>query len=89
MTHLITVKLNLSKLEERWIVRGKRGEWTDLLLIETPNNEYGNSHMVVQAVTKDAKDQGLRGPIVGNTKTFGIKRGDDGSFLEIDGLTKE
>ena len=68
MKQITTVKVNMDKVDPQWIVKGKNGKWLDLILIPTPNNVYGYGNMVVQAVTKQAREEGKRGPIVGNTK---------------------
>ena len=64
----MTVKVNMDKLDDAHIVKGARGRWLDLILIPTPNNAYGYDNMVVQAVTKKAREKGQRGAIVGNTR---------------------
>ena len=67
MKILTAVKVNLDKLDDAHIVKGARGRWLDLILVPTPKSPYGHTHMVVQGVPKEARAQGRRGPIVGNT----------------------
>ena len=41
---------------------------THLILIPTPTSAYNDSHMVCQSLPKELRDQGKKGPIVGNAK---------------------
>ena len=65
-----TAKINLAKVEKsKLFVSDKTGAiYLDVVLIETPNNEYGNSHMIVQQTTKEEREQGVKGVILGNAK---------------------
>lgn len=73
MKELTTVRLNLSRLDDRWIHKGKRGKHCDLLLIPTPRSPYDYSHMVVQGVSQKDRMAGKKGPIIGNVKSFKVK----------------
>lgn len=67
---MIKAKLDVTKIDKAALFKGKKGIYLDIVLIETPNNRYGDSHMVVQDLGKDARDRGQKGPILGNAKTF-------------------
>jgi hypothetical protein len=68
---MITVKINVSKIDKTHLFEGKSGKYLDLVLRETPNDKYGNDYMVVQGVSKEARQKGVKGPILGNAKNFG------------------
>ena len=68
---MITVKINVSKIDKTHLFEGKSGKYLDLVLRETPNDKYGNDYMVVQGVSKEARQKGVKGPILGNGKNFG------------------
>ena len=65
-----TAKINLAKVDkDKLFVSEKTGAiYLDVVLIETNNNEYGNSHMIVQSTTKEEREQGIKGVILGNAK---------------------
>jgi hypothetical protein len=45
----------------------------DLVLIETPNSKYDNDYMVVQGTTKEEREKGVKGAILGNGKIIESK----------------
>ena len=71
MQDIIAVKIDVTKIEKQRLFDGKNGaKWLDILLIPTPDNKFGNSHMAVQAVSKEERLAGTRGPILGNAKVY-------------------
>ena len=64
---MITIKLDVTKLQKERFFKGKKGVYADLVLIEHPN-DFGDDGFVTQAITKEERDAGERGPIVGNWK---------------------
>lgn len=69
-THdIIAVKINVKALLKEHFFQGKGGKlYADLILIPTPTSAYNDSHMVCQSLPKELRDQGQKGPIVGNAK---------------------
>lgn len=65
---MITAKIDVTKIEKARLYKGEKGTYLDILLIETHNNEYGNDYMIVQSVTKDEREAGIKGAILGNAK---------------------
>lgn len=71
MSDLISVKIDVTKIEKDRLFSGKNGaKYLDVILIPTPGNKYGDSHMVVQGVSKEERIAGKKGPILGNAKTI-------------------
>ncbi len=69
---MLIAKIDLAKVDRSKLFAGKNGaKYLDLVFIETPNNQYGDSHMVVQGVTKEERAKGVKGVILGNAKTQG------------------
>ena len=69
---MITVKIDVTKVEKERLFPGKNGaKYLDLILIPTPDDRYGNTHMVVQSVSKEERLAGKKGPILGNAKELG------------------
>ena len=69
---MITVNIDVKKLDKSRFYQGKKGTYCDLTLIESPNDQYGNTHLVVQSSTKAERDAGLKMPIIGNGKDYKI-----------------
>jgi len=69
---MLIAKIDLTKVDRSKLFAGKNGaKYLDLAFIETPNNQYGDSHMVVQSVSKEDRAKGIKGAILGNAKTIG------------------
>lgn len=63
---MITIKLDVTKLQKNRFIHGKKGGiYVDLILIEHPN-DFGDDGFVAQSVSKEERDQGIKGPIAGN-----------------------
>lgn len=72
MQDIIALKIDVTKIEKDRLFPGKNGaKYLDMLLIPSPDNKYGNSHMAVQSVSKEEREAGKRGPILGNAKPIG------------------
>jgi hypothetical protein len=69
---MITIKLDVTKLEKKRFHHGKKGIYTDLALIEHPN-DFGDDGFVVQSVSKEEHASGQRGPICGNWRELDKK----------------
>lgn len=69
---MITVKVNVSKIDKNRLFKGEKGVYLDLVLIETPNSEY-QDFLVKQNTTKDEREKGIELPIIGGAKNFSGK----------------
>jgi hypothetical protein len=65
---MITAKIDVAKIDKKRLFSGKNGTYLDFLLIETSNDTYGNDFMIVESVTKDEREKGIKGRILGNAK---------------------
>jgi hypothetical protein len=71
---IIKVKLDVTKVEKARLFQGKNGaKYLDITLLENKNgtDQYGNNFMVVQDVSKQEREAGVKGPILGNGKIMG------------------
>jgi len=66
---VIVGSINLSKIDKnRLFVSEKTGDkFLDVVIIETPNSEY-NDYMIVESISKEERDAGKKGTVVGNAK---------------------
>lgn len=68
---MLSAKINVMAIDKARLFPGAKGKYLDILLIETPNDQYGNSHMIVQSVTKEERLAGVKGNVLGNAKIIG------------------
>ena len=72
MKHGISISVNVSKIDKERLFKGKNGSYLDMtVFLDTEEkDQYGNSGMVIQSVSKEERDQGVKGNILGNCKLF-------------------
>jgi hypothetical protein len=63
----IAVKIDVSKIDKARLFKGAKGVYLDALLVPK-RSDYGDDFMVVQSVKKEEREQGVKGPIIGNAK---------------------
>jgi len=72
---MITVSIDVTKIDKARLKEvkkrdGSTAKYLELVLIETPNGQYGD-FMVKQGVTKEEREKRVEMPILGNGKIFG------------------
>ena len=64
----IKIRIDVTKILKRHIYTGKKGKYLDCVV--WPNrdgaDDYGFTHRVVQEVSREAREAGEKGPIIGN-----------------------
>jgi hypothetical protein len=75
MNSILSISLDVTKIDKAYLKQvtkrdGSKAVYLDLAVL--PNregvNEYGHCAMVVQGISKEAREQGEKGPILGNAK---------------------
>ena len=68
----ISLSINVSMIEKARLFEGKKGKYLDCTaFIDLDElDQYGNSGMITQDVSKEEKESGTKGPILGNCKVF-------------------
>jgi len=68
----VSIKLNVLEIDKARLFKGEKGTYLDTtVFIDLYQlDQYGNSGMITQDVTKEEKQQGIRGNILGNCKVF-------------------
>lgn len=75
MSDLISIKIDVTKILKEKLFPGKSGaKYLDAVLIPSANSQYGDSHMIVQSVSKEERLAGKKGPIIGNAKIIGAAK---------------
>jgi len=64
---MISLKIDVTKIEKQRLFKGEKGTYLNCVLIETPNSEYSD-YMIVQDVSKEERERGVKGTILGNAK---------------------
>lgn len=83
MPQLISAKIDVKKIDKSRLFRAQSGAlYLDVILIPSKNDRYGNDYMVTQSVSKEEREAGAKGAILGNAKIIGGKRRDDGDAPE-------
>jgi hypothetical protein len=74
---MIIAKIDVTKLDKAHFFKGTKGIYADLVLIPNKDgvDQYGNDGFVSQGVSKEAREKGEKGVIVGNYKK--VNRGSD------------
>jgi len=68
----VSLKLDVTKMDKARFFKGQKGTYCDAtVFIDLDElDQYGNSGMITQDVTKEEKQAGTKGPILGNAKVF-------------------
>lgn len=68
MSDMIAVKINVTRIDKTAIFEGKSGKYVDMLLMENKDgtDQYGNEGFVTQGISKERREAGEKGPIIGN-----------------------
>ena len=73
----LSLNINLSAVDQARLFQGAKGQYLDAtIFVELDElDQYGNSGMITQNVTKEEKAQGVKGAILGNGKLFWKENG--------------
>lgn len=70
---MISLSIKTEKIEKQHLIEGKNGKILSVVLFENRDGkgQYGDDGFAVQGVTKESRENGVRGPIVGNWRYIG------------------
>lgn len=71
---MITAKIDVTKIIKEKLFKGKKGTYLNIVLIETPNGQYGD-FMIKQEQTKEERAAKVQTPILGNASYIQSKQG--------------
>jgi hypothetical protein len=68
----VSLKIDVTKIDKARLFPGQKGTYLDAaVFIDIDQlDQYGNSGMITQDVSKEEKQQGVKGNILGNCKVF-------------------
>jgi len=69
------ISINVTRIDKAHLVEGKNGKYLSVTFWENEvTDQYGNAGFITQEVSKEARAQGVKGPIVGNWKRLEPKQ---------------
>ncbi len=70
---MIVLRIDVTKINKKHFFTGKSGTYMDAALRENQEgtDQYGNDGFIVQNPSKEAREAGEKGPIIGNWKRVG------------------
>lgn len=68
----ISASIDVSKIDKDKLIKGKKGNYLNITAFVNldEKDQYDNNGMITQSVTKEERDNGTRGVILGNTRVF-------------------
>lgn len=68
----VALRINVSKIDKARLFEGKKGKYLDatVFINLSEKDQHGNSGMITQDVSKEERDNGVKGPILGDCKVF-------------------
>jgi hypothetical protein len=83
MSNNIKLKIDVTKIDKnRLFTKTKNGaKYLDAVLIETPNGQYSD-FMIVESITKEEREAGKKGTIIGNGDFFQQRPKDEAEPIE-------
>lgn len=68
----LNIKLDVSKIDKARLFKGQKGTYLDLTTFVDidQKDQYDNNGFISQSVSKEERDAGTKGNILGNVKVF-------------------
>jgi len=72
MSKLIAIKIDVTKIDKERLYQGKKGSYLDAtVFLNDEEGQYGDNGMITQSVSKEEREAGVKGAILGNVKILG------------------
>lgn len=68
---ILRLSIDVSKIDKSKLYKGKKGVYLNCAVLLRETDQYGNDGMIVQDVSKEEREQGIKGAILGNGKWAG------------------
>lgn len=68
----LSIKIDVTKIDQNRLFKGEKGTYLDLTTFIDLNevSQYGDNGFISQSVSKEEREQGVKGDILGNVKVF-------------------
>lgn len=71
MSKLVSIKIDVTKIDKSRLYKGKKGTYLDaMVILNEYTDQYGNNGMITQSVSKEERQSGVKGNILGNVKVI-------------------
>lgn len=72
---MISLSIKTEKIEKQHLIEGKNGKIISVILFENKDGkgQYGDDGYAVQGITKEKREAGERGPIIGNWRHMEVQ----------------
>jgi hypothetical protein len=68
---LISVKIDVTKIDKTRLYRGEKGTYLNaVIFLDDEADQYGNHGAICEQVTKEERQSGVKGTILGNVKVL-------------------
>ena len=69
---ILALKIDVSKIDKERLYKGQKGTYLDaIVFVKDEDDQYGNNGMITQQVSKEERQNGIKGSILGNVKIVG------------------
>ena len=71
MTRIVRLKIDVTKIDKGRLFQGKKGTYLDAtVFLNDEPGQYGDNGMITQDVSKEEREAGTKGAILGNATIF-------------------
>lgn len=75
---IIKVKIDVKKIDKARLYVGEKGTYLDATILwNDEQDQYNNNGMIVQDVSKEDREKGIKGNILGNVKLLQVNNKPD------------
>jgi len=72
MAKIVAIKIDVTKIDKERLYKGAKGTYLDaVVFLDEEADQYGNNGMITQQVSKEERQSGVKGNILGNVKIVG------------------
>jgi len=66
---IVAIKIDVTKIDKARLYEGQKGTYLDaVVFLDQQADQYGNNGMITQSVSKEEREAGTKGAILGNVK---------------------
>lgn len=72
MAQMLSLKIDVTKIDKARLYQGQKGTYLDcVVFLKDEPDQYGNVGMITQSVSKEEREAGTKGAILGNARPIG------------------
>jgi len=80
--HVIQLKIDVNKISKERLYEGKKGKYlTAAVILKDEPDQYGNDGFIVESISKEEREKGVKGTIIGNAKYSNFSEAEQGNDL--------